>query len=127
LRALLASFPDVQIAAVVGDPAETLDATRRLAPDVVLLGMTSAGRDVLRLTSLLAEASFPVVVTGLDDELRHPALDAGAAAFATMDDPPATFLAALRDVAGRSRSGRDTDPMTPGTSPPENAPTGSAE
>lgn len=127
LRALLDSFPGVGIAAVVDGGGEALDTARRLAPDVVLIGITSAGRDTLALIGRLAAEPCPVVVIGLDDELRPTVLDAGAVAFATMDDPPATLLDALHYAAGRSRPDRDTGPMTPGTPPPDNAPAGSPE
>lgn len=102
LRAALGEAPEVTVAAEARSVAEALDATARLAPDVVLLDADIPDGDGVLATNLLARQSAEVHVLvlarGDDDALGLQVLRAGASGFLRKDVAPAALARAVRGL-----------------------------
>jgi DNA-binding NarL/FixJ family response regulator len=88
---------------VVGEASETegmLALARTARPDLVLLEWGLPGRPashVLAEAQMLAQP-LHFLVLGSDQNLKQPALQAGACAFVLVGDPPELLLAAVRQA-----------------------------
>jgi DNA-binding NarL/FixJ family response regulator len=106
--ALLDAQPDIQVVGKAENGREAVDATRRLAPDVVLMDVRMPVMDGLTATRRLfdggATAADPaprvLILTTFDlDEYVYEALRAGASGFLLKDATGADLVAAVRVVA----------------------------
>jgi DNA-binding NarL/FixJ family response regulator len=107
--ALLDAQPDIQVVGKAENGREAVDATRRLAPDVVLMDVRMPVMDGLTATRRLfgdaggkAADHGPrvLILTTFDlDEYVYEALRAGASGFLLKDATGADLVAAVRVVA----------------------------
>ncbi|MCE0536294.1 response regulator transcription factor [Kineosporia rhizophila] len=102
---ILGAQPDIEVVAECADGVATVEAARRLRPDVVMLDIRMPGLDGLEVTRLLAGpgAVQPlrvlVVTTFGEDALVDTALDNGALGFLLKDAGPALLVEAVRAAA----------------------------
>jgi len=103
LRMWLKLAPDVTIVGEAGDGLAALSHAAIIGPDVIVLGIESAGTDSIRLIRALrsaAPASAIVILSLLDDAIsRRRLLGAGAAAFVSKHEYGERLLQAIRQVA----------------------------
>jgi len=103
LRMWLKLAPDVTIVGEAGDGLAALSHAAIVGPDVIVLGIESAGTDSIRLIRALrsaAPASAIVILSLLDDAIsRRRLLGAGAAAFVSKHEYGERLLQAIRQVA----------------------------
>jgi len=104
LATLLAGAPDLQVVGEAADGEQAVEATRRLAPDVVLMDVSMPRLNGVDATRRI-RAEWPAVrVIGLSvDEtpLQAEAMrQAGATAYLGKDAPAEILLAAIRKAAG---------------------------
>ncbi|MFD3734288.1 response regulator [Streptomyces sp. NPDC058632] len=97
--------PDLEVVGEAGDGRATVDAARRLRPDVVVMDIRMPLLDGIEATRLLAgpgvvEPVKVLVVTTFNlDEYVYEALRAGASGFLLKDSPPRDLVAGIRTVA----------------------------
>ena len=102
---IVASAPDLEVVAEVGDGAAAVDAVRATSPDVVLMDIRMPTMDGLEATRRISTdpdtaASRVVILTTFDlDEYVYEALRAGASGFLLKDTLPDDLLTAIRVVA----------------------------
>jgi DNA-binding NarL/FixJ family response regulator len=106
--ALLDAQPDIPVVGKAENGREAVDATRRLAPDVVLMDVRMPVMDGLTATRRLFDggataadhAPRVLILTTFDlDEYVYEALRAGASGFLLKDATGADLVAAVRVVA----------------------------
>ncbi|QBR93888.1 response regulator [Nocardioides euryhalodurans] len=102
LRTMLESR-GIDVVAEAGTGGEALDATRRHAPDVVLMDIRMPGMDGIAATAELVREGLPsrvLVLTTYDlDELVYRALRTGAAGFLLKTTPAERIAAGVEVVA----------------------------
>jgi DNA-binding NarL/FixJ family response regulator len=103
-RMILESDPDIEVVGEAADGEQATAATRRLAPDVVLMDIQMPGGDGLQATRGIIEhpggCSRVVILTTFErDEYVFEALQAGASGFLLKNAPPEQLLHAVRVVA----------------------------
>jgi len=103
-RMILDSRDDIEVVGEAADGIEALEATRRLAPDVVLMDVRMPGLDGIEATrSLLRDGpsqSRVLMLTTFDlDEYVYKAMRAGASGFLVKTVDPAELVRAVRVVA----------------------------
>ena len=112
VTALLSLQADIEVVAECADGAETVDAARRLEPDVCLLDIEMPGMDGLTATQAIRALPNPpkvLIVTtfGRIGYLKR-ALDAGASGFTVKTAPAGELAEAVRRV---HRGLRAIDPV----------------
>jgi DNA-binding NarL/FixJ family response regulator len=102
-RMVIDSQPDLEVIGEASNGHEAIDATRRLAPDVVLMDVRMPECDGVQATQAIVASravSRIIILTTFDlDEYVYAGLRAGASGFLLKDTPPAELLAAIRAVA----------------------------
>jgi DNA-binding NarL/FixJ family response regulator len=102
-RMVIDSQPDLEVVGEASNGNEAIDATRRLAPDVVLMDVRMPECDGVQATETIVAsgaASRIIILTTFDlDEYVYAGLRAGASGFLLKDAQPAELLAAIRAVA----------------------------
>jgi DNA-binding NarL/FixJ family response regulator len=102
-RMVIDSQPDLEVIGEASNGREAIDATRRLAPDVVLMDVRMPEWDGVQATRTIVDAGLAsriIILTTFDlDEYVYAALRAGASGFLLKDAQPAELLAAIRAVA----------------------------
>jgi DNA-binding NarL/FixJ family response regulator len=102
-RMVIDSQPDLEVIGEASNGHEAIDATRRLAPDVVLMDVRMPECDGVQATQTIVAsgaASRIIILTTFDlDEYVYAGLRAGASGFLLKDAQPAELLAAIRSVA----------------------------
>jgi DNA-binding NarL/FixJ family response regulator len=102
-RMVLDSQPDLEVIGEASNGNEAIEATRRLAPDVVLMDVRMPECDGVQATQTIVAsgaASRIIILTTFDlDEYVYAGLRAGASGFLLKDAQPAELLAAIRAVA----------------------------
>ncbi|MEH0843581.1 response regulator transcription factor [Micromonospora sp. CPCC 205711] len=102
-RMVLGTHDDLDVVAEAGDGQETVELSRRLLPDVVLMDIRMPRLDGLAATRAIVDARLPVrvlILTTFDlDEYVVGALRAGASGFLTKDVPAEDLVTAIRTVA----------------------------
>jgi DNA-binding NarL/FixJ family response regulator len=102
-RMVIDSQPDLEVIGEAANGREAIDATRRLAPDVVLMDVRMPECDGVQATQTIVAsgaASRIIILTTFDlDEYVYAGLRAGASGFLLKDAQPAELLAAIRAVA----------------------------
>lgn len=103
-RMILESDPDVEVVGEAADGEQAAAATRRLAPDVVLMDIQMPGGDGLQATRRITESpdlgSRVVILTTFErDEYIFEALECGASGFLLKNAPPEELLHAVHVVA----------------------------
>jgi len=103
LAGLLATLPEVEIAATAGTAEEALTALMRTSPDVVLMDINlpgTSGVEATRRVSQIAPAVAVLVISMVDDDDSvFAALAAGARGYVLKGASAAEITAALRTVA----------------------------
>jgi DNA-binding NarL/FixJ family response regulator len=102
-RMVIDSQPDLEVVGEASNGHDAIDATRRLAPDVVLMDVRMPECDGVQATQTIVAsgaASRIIILTTFDlDEYVYAGLRAGASGFLLKDAQPAELLAAIRAVA----------------------------
>jgi DNA-binding NarL/FixJ family response regulator len=102
-RMVMDTQPDLEIVGEAANGAEAVEATRKLAPDVVLMDVRMPQLDGVEATRQIVGAQSSariIILTTFDlDEYVFAALRAGASGFLLKDAPPADLLSAIRAVA----------------------------
>jgi DNA-binding NarL/FixJ family response regulator len=102
-RMVIDSQPDLEVIGEASNGHEAIEATRRLAPDVVLMDVRMPECDGVQATETIVAsgaASRIIILTTFDlDEYVYAGLRAGASGFLLKDAQPAELLAAIRAVA----------------------------
>jgi len=111
LKQILATAPDMAVAAEATNGAEVLQHLSGASVDLLLLDMTMPGISGVDLIRQLQERYplLPILVLSMHNEgqIITRALRAGAAGYVTKDSEPEVLLAGIRKVAG---GGRFIDP-----------------
>jgi DNA-binding NarL/FixJ family response regulator len=103
-RMILAAEPDIEVIGEAATGAETVNLTRELRPDVVLMDIRMPEFDGIEATRrILAETREPrtrvLILTTFDlDEYVYDALRAGASGFLLKDVPAHQLTAGIRTV-----------------------------
>ncbi|GAA1887458.1 response regulator transcription factor [Paeniglutamicibacter psychrophenolicus] len=106
LRIVIDSQPDLHVVGEASNGDETVQAARRLKPDVILMDIRMPGSDGIHATQAItadpALRGVRVLVLSMYelDEYVYGALRAGASGFLLKDAHPATLLDAIRRVCG---------------------------
>src|SRR4051794_2214566 len=103
-RMILETEPDIEVVGEAADGEQAATATRRLAPDVVLMDIQMPGGDGLRATRRITghpdQRSRVVILTTFErDEYVFEALQSGASGFLLKNAPPEELVHAVRVVA----------------------------
>lgn len=102
-RLLIDCEPDLTVLGEAADGAEAVAATRKTAPDVVLMDIRMPVMDGIAATRLIAadkSRSRVLILTTFDlDEYVFAALRAGASGFMLKDRAPEELLSAIRVIA----------------------------
>ncbi|HYE60735.1 MAG TPA: response regulator transcription factor [Phycisphaerales bacterium] len=106
LRLSIDRTGDLQMVACIDCADQLVDEVRRTQPDVAVVDLTMPGKEPLEAVRELSDA-FPGVKTlaysGYDDpETINQALEAGAWALVSKNQPIDAVLRAIRDVAALS-------------------------
>jgi DNA-binding NarL/FixJ family response regulator len=106
LKVILEAQEDMRVVAEAGDGAQAVEASRRVAPDVVLMDVRMPGMDGIEATRLLTAARpddgprVLVLTTFGEDRYVYDALRAGASGFLLKDAQRGELVEAVRTVAG---------------------------
>jgi DNA-binding NarL/FixJ family response regulator len=102
-RMILEREPGLTIVGEAADGTQAVALSRELRPDVVLMDVRMPGLDGIAATQAITAAGLPsrvLILTTFDlDEYVYAGLRAGASGFLLKDAPPATLIAAIKDVA----------------------------
>jgi DNA-binding NarL/FixJ family response regulator len=102
-RMILETQADIEVVGDAGDGVEAVTATRRLAPDVVLMDIRMPNLDGLQATRQIVAArsgTRVLILTTFDlDEYVYQALTAGASGFLLKNAPPEQLIGGVRVVA----------------------------
>ena len=103
-RAILSTYPDIEVVGIVKDGAEAVQLAQALKPDVVLMDIRMPGVDGISATRdiasnpLLTDTHVLVLTTFDLDEYVYDALQAGASGFLLKDADPDEIVSAIRIV-----------------------------
>ena len=102
LRALLRSAPDITVVAEASTGREAVDATARLAPDVVVMDLSMADMDGVAATKAIvasgSKAKVLVLTMHSEDEYLVDALGAGAVGYLVKSAAARELVDAIRAV-----------------------------
>ena len=102
IRTLLESEPDLKVVGEAGDGLETVEAVRRLQPDILVLDLMLPGKTGLEVLQQLAEwnvATGVIVFTMYSNEAYAvEALKYGARAYVIKNSDTDELITAIRDV-----------------------------
>jgi DNA-binding NarL/FixJ family response regulator len=102
LRALLASFPDIEVVGEAATGAEAVTATSSLEPDVVVMDLHMPDTNGIEATRQILHAApgvGVVVLTMFDDDSVFAAMRAGARGYLLKDADQHEVVRAIRAVA----------------------------
>ena len=104
-RAILGTYPDIEVVGAATDGAEAVQMAQQLRPDVVLMDIRMPALDGIAATRditgnpILASTHVLVLTTFDLDEYAYDALAAGGGGFMLKDAEPDDIAAAIRVVA----------------------------
>jgi len=100
LRALLATWAEVEVIGEAANGREAVRLVEELCPDVVLMDAKMPVMDGLEATRLVKESwpEIKVIVLTIDSSYRAKSLAAGADTFVGKGDPPGRFFEAILSV-----------------------------
>ena len=103
IRAVLAGFPDITVVGEASDAREAYSVVDATKPDIVVLDLSLPGADGIAVTREITRRDRNCKVLILSMHLGHDyvlrALEAGAAGYASKDQPPEAVVEAIRAVA----------------------------
>lgn len=103
-KAILSTYPDVEVVGMAKDGREAIELAQALRPDVVLMDIRMPELDgiaasrAITANPLLADTHVLVLTTFDLDEYVYDALQAGASGFLLKDADPDEIVAAIRVV-----------------------------
>lgn len=102
LAQLIESEPDLTVVGQADDAYGAIKAMKAAAPDIALVDISLKEADGIELVKELQaqEVAFPILILSMHDESVYAerALRAGAKGYVMKQEPPATLLAAIRQV-----------------------------
>jgi DNA-binding NarL/FixJ family response regulator len=104
LAQLIESEPDLVVVGQADDAYSAIKAMKAAAPDIALVDISLKEADGIELVKELQAqgVTFPILILSMHDESVYAerALRAGAKGYVMKQEPPATLLAAIRQVLG---------------------------
>lgn len=102
LRALLATYPDIEVVGEAGDGSEAIQRVKELHPDIVLMDISMPGMNGLTATRYILEAHPDVriiILTQYDSkEYILPLLQVGASGYVLKQCADTDLVKAIRSV-----------------------------
>ncbi len=102
LRALLATYPDIEVVGEAGDGSEAIQRVKELRPDIVLMDISMPGMNGLTATRYILEAHPDVriiILTQYDSkEYILPLLQVGASGYVLKQCADTDLVKAIRSV-----------------------------
>ena len=104
-KAILSTYPDIQVVGVAKDGVQAVEMASTLKPDVVLMDIRMPNKDGIAATRdiagnpMLADTHVLVLTTFDVDEYVYDALEAGASGFLLKDADPDDIVGGIRVVS----------------------------
>lgn len=104
-KAILGTYPDIEVIGAVGNGDQAIMAAQELKPDVVMMDIRMPGKDGIQATRditsnpILSNVHVLVLTTFDIDQYVYDALSAGASGFLLKDADPDEIANAIRIVA----------------------------
>ncbi len=104
-KAILGTYPEIEVVGVVNDGAEAIQAAQTLKPDVVMMDIRMPNKDGIQATRditqnpTLSNVHVLVLTTFDIDQYVYDALSAGASGFLLKDADPDEIVNAIKIVA----------------------------
>lgn len=104
-KAILGTYPDIEVIGAVGNGEQAIMAAQELKPDVVMMDIRMPGKDGIQATRditsnpILSNVHVLVLTTFDIDQYVYDALSAGASGFLLKDADPDEIANAIRIVA----------------------------
>lgn len=102
IRALLSTYPDIEVVGEAQSGPEAVEAAARLQPDVILMDLVMPGGDgveaIRQITAARPDARVLVLTSFATDDKVFPAIKAGALGYLLKDSEPEELERAIHQV-----------------------------